>query len=66
MLAFLFPVLSLGKWEVFPFILGILGTEHFNKGSLSLVKQDVRLNLKEITRLNLFALKKPIKKGRAK
>jgi len=43
-----------------------LGTEHFNKGSLSPVKQDVRLNLKEITRLNLFALKKPIKKGRAK
>jgi len=50
----------------FPFILGILGTEHFNKGGLSQVKEDLRLNLKEITRLNLFALKKPIKKRRAK
>ncbi|KAL5670069.1 hypothetical protein ACJX0J_022290, partial [Zea mays] len=39
--------------------------EHFNKGDLSQIKRDLRLNLKEIIRLNLFALKKPIKKGRA-
>ena len=49
----------------FPFILGILENVHFNKGSVSPVKQDVRLNLKEITRLNPFALKKQKKKGRA-
>jgi hypothetical protein len=33
-------------------ILGILGTFHFNKGDFSQVKRDLRLNLKEIIRLN--------------
>lgn len=65
MLALFLPVLSLGQWKVF-FLLFQEFWEHFNKGDLSQVKRDLRLNLKEIIRLNLFALKKPIKKGRAK
>jgi hypothetical protein len=55
-LALFLPVLSLGQWKVFfTFSLGILGTFHFNKGDFSQVKRDLRLNLKEIIRLNLFA-----------